>query len=116
MIGVVVWSNAEREKAVIWCEDHASLAYLHGRQNLIAAGQWPSPGDLLELETEIVGNLRHARNVSLVSEQGCRQLPQMLRHSSKAAPPRLKLVASNQQAPSRADSEDIAPIRIGASR
>ncbi|MCS5602013.1 MAG: hypothetical protein ACU0DB_12610 [Paracoccus sp. (in: a-proteobacteria)] len=116
MIGVVVWSNAEREKAVIWCEDHASLAYLQGRQNLIAAGQWPSPGDLLELETEIVGNLRHARNVSLVSEQGCRQLPQMLRHSSKAAPPRLKLVASNQQAPSRADSEDIAPIRIGASR
>ena len=49
MIGVVVWSNAEREKAVIWCEDHASLAYLQGRQNLIAAGQWPSPGDLLEL-------------------------------------------------------------------
>lgn len=84
MIGVVVWSNNSREKAIIWCEDQATLAYLQGRENLLNTDKWPEPGDLVELETQTVGNLRHALNVSMISEQACPQLPQML---SEASPP-----------------------------
>lgn len=121
MIGVVVWSSEAREKAVIWCEDHAALAYLQGRENLARSGHWPAPGDLVELVGELVGNLRHARRVSLMNEQGCSQLPDLLRASAAPAQapadqPRLRLVAANSH-PATADATqvDLAPaIRAGA--
>nr|WP_204354462.1 hypothetical protein [Paracoccus saliphilus] len=78
MIGVVVWSSGSREKAIIWCEDQATLAYLQGSENLVDPGKWPQPGDLVELETETLGNLRHAFNVSMLSEQCCPQIPKIL--------------------------------------
>lgn len=83
MIGVVVWSNSKSEKAVIWCEDQASLAYLGGTDSLLNPKIWPEPGDLLELESEMVGELRYARKVSMLSEQGCVHLPEMLRISGE---------------------------------
>ena len=119
MIGVVVWSNADREKAVIWCEDHASLAYLQGRQNLSGNDLWPSPGDLLELETMIVGNLRHARNVSMVSEQSRTQLPTLLRETTQPPQPHLKLVANKGDSTATGSEDEraeTAQMRIGASR
>ena len=47
MIGVILWSSPAKEKAVIWCEDHGSLAYLQGRDNLAFACDWPDAGDLV---------------------------------------------------------------------
>lgn len=94
MIGVVVWSSAEREKAVIWCEDHAALAYLQGRENLSHPACWPQPGDLVELESEIVGALRNARRVTMLSEQEFAHLPAMLRASTPPAEPHLRIVSS----------------------
>lgn len=121
MIGVVVWSNAAREKAVVWCEDQASLAYLQGRVNFVNPDAWPEPGDLVELESEMVGNLRHARRVSILSEQGCPQLPQLLR-SAEPDPRRdahLRLVTTREQ-PERnirsAPRFEPAPIRASAGR
>lgn len=121
MIGVVVWSSEAREKAVIWCEDHAALAYLQGRENMSRGSQWPAPGDLVELEGELVGNLRHARRVSLMTEQGCAHLPDLLRASAApvqqpADQPRLRLVATNPH-PAGSDTAkiDLGPvIRAGA--
>ncbi|WP_378945587.1 hypothetical protein [Paracoccus sp. R86501] len=93
MIGVVVWSNISREKAIIWCEDQATLAYLQGRANLIDPDKWPEPGDLVELETETVGNLRHALNVSMISEQACPELPRMLSEAAQTPrQPQLRVV------------------------
>ena len=93
MIGVIVWSNISREKAIIWCEDQATLAYLQGRANLVDPDKWPEPGDLVELETETVGNLRHALQVSMISEQACPELPRMLADPSPASRhPHLRVV------------------------
>ncbi|MGP9804561.1 hypothetical protein [Paracoccus sp. NSM] len=94
MIGVVVWANASREKAIIWCEDQATLAYLQGRTNLVdAEGRWPEPGDLVELETQTIGNLRHALVVSMLSEQSCPQLPRLLAEAQPEQPEaRLRVV------------------------
>jgi len=93
MIGVVVWSNLSREKAIIWCEDQATLAYLQGYENLVDTGKWPEPGDLVELETKTVGNLRHALQVSMLSEQACPDLPKALsQQDAPAGPPHLRVV------------------------
>lgn len=86
MIGVVVWASEAREKAIIWCEDQATLAYLQGRSNLLDPHRaWPMPGDLVELESETIGSLRHARSVALISEQCCPDLPRMLGSAASSA-------------------------------
>lgn len=85
MIGVVVWSSADREKAVIWCDDQGALAYLQGRENLARRDMsWPEAGDLMELETEFHAALRHARQVALLSDGACHSLPDMLRRAQPA--------------------------------
>ncbi|MDO5704497.1 MAG: hypothetical protein Q4G49_05395 [Paracoccus sp. (in: a-proteobacteria)] len=95
MIGVVVWSSSDREKAVIWCEDQGALAYLQGRENLAMPGMgWPEAGDLMELETEFHASLRHARRVALLSEAQCPSLPDALRRCADQAEPHLRLVSS----------------------
>lgn len=114
MIGVVVWSSAAKEKAVIWCEDHAALAYLQGRENLSAAGSWPEPGDLVELETDIEGALRHARRVTMLSEQEFAHLPRMLRASDPSAGPHLRLVSSGEAAEPRDEPGADCDVRIAA--
>lgn len=117
MIGVVVWSNVVRHKAVIWCEDHAALAYLQGQDNVVTPDFWPEPGDLLEFETEITGNLRHARGVSLVSEQGGGKLPELLKDSTPMPQPSLKVVSINPgHGLEMTDRDTAPPIRIGAAR
>lgn len=120
MIGVVVWSNTAKEKAVVWCEDQASLAYLQGRTNLIDADYWPDAGDLVELDSEMVGNLRHARRVSILTEQGCPQLPQLLRATGPddRRSQHLRVVSTcDQPAPAkRVAGFDLPPARACAGR
>ncbi|SNR24326.1 hypothetical protein EYF88_01630 [Paracoccus sediminis] len=113
MIGVVVWSSADREKAVIWCEDHAALAYLQGRDNLSHAACWPQPGDLVELESEIVGPLRHARRVTMLSEQEFPHLPAMLRNNAAPSDSHLRIVSSTSHPESR-DRATAEPERRAA--
>jgi hypothetical protein len=79
MIGVVVWSNPAREKAVIWCDDHEALAYLEGCQNLDGCDRWPEPGDLLEFETRLSGEMRFAHGVTVLGDEGRAVLPDLLR-------------------------------------
>lgn len=114
MIGVVVWSSADKEKAVIWCEDHAALAYLQGRENLANPGFWPQPGDLVELESEIVGPLRNARRVSLLSEQEYAHLPGILRSSVPPAESHLRVVSSNRQPESKDQVAALPGLRAAA--
>jgi hypothetical protein len=123
MIGVVVWASEFREKAIVWCEDQATLAYLQGRENLSdAEASWPRPGDLVELETETIGSLRHARAVTLISEQCCPDLPRLLAEAKPAPAPapaseptHLRVVSSTDIRPApAADQAACAFPRIGA--
>lgn len=66
MIGVVIWGKEESERAVIWCEELASMTYLDSRADLKETSQWPKAGDLVELEYEQIGETRHARQVCMV--------------------------------------------------
>lgn len=82
MIGVVVWSNKGREQAVIWCDDHAALAYLVGRDHFCSKAAWPEPGDMVELLDEVQGDLRYARSVMPLDDSPAVRLPQILRSSN----------------------------------
>lgn len=114
MIGVVVWSSLERQKAVIWCDDHGALAYLHGADELTNGSSWPDAGDLLELDYETIGDLRHARRVTVINPGHCPGLPQVLRDSASAEPP-LRLVASHGKRIDL-DHEDEEPQADGLRR
>lgn len=116
MIGVVVWSCKDRKKAVIWCEDQASLAYLQGSENLNHSPAWPQPGDLVELESETIGELRHARNVQVLSEQGCASLPEILRNSAEPVEPHLRVVSSTPRPVTKGRSATSYPAARLATR
>lgn len=99
MIGVVIWSNEANRKAVIWCEDQGPLAYLRDCDSLTEQADWPVPGDLLRLECETIGNLRHAHSVCLIAPRVCPQLPEVLLGEASRPGSHLHVVASRNSAP-----------------
>ncbi len=111
MIGVILWSSLVKHKAVIWCEDHAALAYLQGRDNLATGDDWPEAGDLVELECETIDGLRHARAVSLVSGIKRSELPGLLRdmgQESRAGQPVLRVISNNTYVESDPTPQKVA--------
>jgi len=78
MIGVVVWADAAKNKAVIWCEDQRDLAYYLSPSEA-RSGAVPNKGDLVEFETYYEGSLRIAENVLVVEAQGRNTLAEALR-------------------------------------
>ncbi|MDO5643655.1 MAG: hypothetical protein Q4G26_14880 [Paracoccus sp. (in: a-proteobacteria)] len=106
MIGVVIWSSEESQKAVIWCEDQGPLAYLRGHDCLSDGADWPVPGDLLRIECEIIGNLRHARSVSVIAPKVCPQLPDALLGKTNRPGSHLQIVHRNDALPPIFESEE----------
>ena len=105
MIGVVIWSSECSQKAVIWCEDQGPLAYLRGGDCLAGDAEWPVPGDLLRLECETVGNLRHARSVSVIASNVCPNIPNALLGQTSRPAPHLHVVSRNKVPPLRVVAE-----------
>ncbi|MGO4854586.1 hypothetical protein [Phaeovulum sp. W22_SRMD_FR3] len=69
MRGVIVWSDAEKASAVIWCEDQGQLAYARGRDNLMGGEIWPSLGDLVEFTVGAIRGIRRAREMRVIAEE-----------------------------------------------
>ena len=66
MFGVVLWSDQQQNRAVIWCDDHGDLAFYNGECD---GGEWEEPldpGDLVQFELHEDGTMRMARNPRLV--------------------------------------------------
>ena len=79
MLGVVLWSDAEERKAVIWCEDHGDLAYLNGTDNVLNGEGFFDAGDLVQFEMCLEDSTRCACNPRLVMEKAATALPKALR-------------------------------------
>ena len=67
MNGMVLWSDANHCKALIWCEDHGELAYYCQPEG--NAGLALYPGDWVQFDLTMEKSLRHAHNPR-VMEQG----------------------------------------------
>lgn len=76
MFGVVLWSDVEDRKAVIWCEDHGDLAFYRPAE---AGPEVPlDAGDLVQFDITMDRHLRFAHNPRLVSEGVCSGLADVL--------------------------------------
>jgi len=66
MFGVVLWSDATEDKAVIWCEDHGDLAYFRqtGRGEKVTL----DVGDWVQFDVTMERHMRYAHNPRLVAE------------------------------------------------
>ena len=86
MLGVVLWSDEAKGKAVIWCEDQGKLAYLTGEQAELCTDMELSAGDLVSFSLRMSSKLRFAENLSLVEEKGYQDLPGTLKGAAAAKP------------------------------
>lgn len=68
MCGVVLWSSAEEQKAVIWCEDHGNLAFYAPKTESAFDGVALDPGDLIQFDMEDCPQHRRAHNPRLLVE------------------------------------------------
>ena len=76
MIGVILWSDAPLTKAVIWCDDQGDLAFFSNRAGTECAEL--NPGDWVEFDVTLSGNIRVAENLAIVLEQGSPDLADRL--------------------------------------
>ncbi len=68
MLGVVLWSNTNDNKAVIWCEDHGDLAYFNGTPEDHDALLGFDAGDLVQFDLREEQRQRYARNPRRVGQ------------------------------------------------
>ncbi|PYC48461.1 hypothetical protein DI396_05660 [Litorivita pollutaquae] len=72
MFGVVLWSDTQDQKAVIWCEDHGDLAFYNAGQETDAQSCFDGcsldAGDLVQFEIDTAEATRIARNPRLIAE------------------------------------------------
>jgi len=86
MIGIVLWSDPEDQKAVFWCEDQGDLAYFEGGGT---AGDLPASlhaGDMVQFGVTARKNMRLAHDPQVLQEQACAGLPQTLRNAAPSSP------------------------------
>lgn len=66
MFGVVLWSDEQDEKAVIWCEDHGDLAFYSNTGSNLHVGL--DAGDWVQFDMTMEHHQRFAHNPRLVCE------------------------------------------------
>ncbi len=67
MYGVILWSDPDVRKAVIWCEDHGELAYYEAPDQVVGGDtMFFDPGDYVQFDLSIDDNLRRASNATTI--------------------------------------------------
>ncbi|MCE8511075.1 hypothetical protein KBY24_00675 [Ruegeria pomeroyi] len=77
MLGVVLWSDRDDQKAVIWCEDHGDLAFY--RKTDAQASVSLDVGDWVQFDLVTERKQRLALNPRLIDQGSYRGLPDLLR-------------------------------------
>ena len=68
MFGVILWSDPNKEKAVIWCEDHGQLAFYNDHSEAVLPYAY-DVGDMVQFNVTQTDGLRYATQLALVSVQ-----------------------------------------------
>ena len=105
MFGVVLWSDSNERKAVIWCEDHGDLAFYKQPENedilALDAGDW------VQFDLTLERQMRYAHNPRLVSEGSHTGIASALGDSGLVAPVK-------ESHPSRGSAE-VIPFSVARS-
>lgn len=99
MYGVILWCDAQENKAVIWCEDHGDLAFYRQPENADEVAL--DAGDWVQFDMTTDRHLRFAHNPRLVSEGVSPGLADVLTSAASASS------QSMQPAHSRGSAEII---------
>lgn len=75
MRGVILWANAQDNKAVIWCEDHGNLAYYSQADHSGHLGNTIDAGDLIQFDVTDMANFRSASNLQRIVDDYAPDLP-----------------------------------------
>ena len=73
--GVVLWADASDNRAVIWCEDHGSLAFYSEPEISRHGGVPLDAGDLIEFDMREDEDFRRAHNLCRVKPRHAPDLP-----------------------------------------
>ncbi len=85
--GIVLWRDAADGSAVIWCDDHAELAFLDGASeggSCKRTGVALASGDLILFALHEEGDVRRACAAELVNRDGMPRLAEMLKLEAAA--------------------------------
>ncbi|MEP2534045.1 hypothetical protein [Shimia sp.] len=85
MLGVILWSDTNDNKAVIWCEDHGDLAFFNGGSERPDALLDFDAGDLVQFDLREDRHQRLARNPRRVGQGAFAGLPDTLSATRPAA-------------------------------
>ncbi|PSL21815.1 hypothetical protein [Shimia abyssi] len=100
MLGVVLWSDAKDNKAVIWCEDHGDLAFFSGETEQPDMLLEFDAGDLVQFDVQQERHQRYARNPRRLGQGTYAGLPDTLNEQSqKSAKPHRPIEVPVQQEP-----------------
>lgn len=83
MNGVVLWSDKDHRKAVIWCEDHGDLAFCDHTDPRHPV--MPDAGDWVQFEITQLGDQRRASNLTLIDPDLYPSLRDLLRSADAGA-------------------------------
>lgn len=78
MLGVVLWSDPQERKAVIWCEDHGDLAFYQCEQAPTDSAFAMDAGDLVQFDVDTRQSFRVACNPQLLEGGMFSDLPDVL--------------------------------------
>ncbi|MCI5110879.1 MAG: hypothetical protein MRY75_10040 [Marivita sp.] len=85
MFGVVLWSDAAAQKAVIWCEDQGELAFYTPGDGNVHDAPVLDAGDLIRFDVIVQQNVRKASNPEVLMPSHSPDLPKKLRAGSAIA-------------------------------
>ncbi len=107
MYGVILWSDQNNKRAVIWCEDHGDLAFYKSKQKDEFLDNWCDPGDLVRFDIENDGEMRLASNLTLVAAD---EYPTLARHLKQASAAPVSAVAPSADAAHYPEEDKIVPF------
>ncbi|WP_143093049.1 hypothetical protein [Celeribacter neptunius] len=84
MDGIVLWVDAESDKAMIWCSDHGDLAYVSSAEALVGTTTMPEVGTMVSIKTRIVNGIRFCYQLTPLQRNAAPELAQALRNIAAA--------------------------------
>lgn len=85
MFGIVLWSDTDAEKAIIWCEDQGDLAIYRSKEG--RSEDILNKGDLVQFDLSMDRTQRIALNPKVIAEDYHSDLPEELKATAAPATP-----------------------------
>lgn len=88
MYGVVLWSDPKCDRALIWCEDHGSLAFYNAQTKKNEKKPAFESGDLVRFKSRDTRDMRIAEELEVIATDEYPSLARELRQAghSESAP------------------------------